>query len=287
VTGSTGPTGADGATGSSGADGAMGATGSDGATGPTGADGATGSTGATGADGATGTTGATGSTGATGDRGTSGATGATGDPGTTGATGSTGATGDTGTTGATGPTGDAGATGATGTAGIDGATGATGATGPTGPIGAGAITGVDVFANGAIPMARASRTSTTGVILPFSVSWQAEDYDTDGMYSLFAPEYMIAPVDGVYAISTSALIDNLGAGSTTILHIRRNAGTVVASSSGIRSSLGGHYLSTSTMMALEAGQFVDVYIESDSSTGLEQLSWDPGFLAMTWLAPLP
>ena len=230
-----------------------------------------GSVGPTGPTGPTGPSGPAGVAGPTGPTGVTGLTGATGPSGAAGTEGAVGATGPIGVTGATGPTGAVGATGPTGV-------GTTGATGPSGAVGATGATGpAGVSIPGLQPTMRLYMTAhqviATGANT--ALSWtDGADSNPQGYFTLATSERIQVNISGHYLVAYLHRWSAIPDGVTVHSEVRKNSaegtgGSRVLLGQTITGSAatGAKFGSTSKVVWLDAGDYLNVYATHSDSVG--------------------
>jgi hypothetical protein len=231
-----------------------------------------------------------------------GPTGPTGPIGATGSTGGVGSTGSVGPTGPTGPTGSAGETGPSGFSGPTGPTGSTGATGPAeGPAGgaltgnypdpllsAGSITGPTLFAPAAIPAARVT-AEPPGTLFPLQddtpIAWLEPVFDYGGLYDIDEFNQLTAPVDGLYSVSASVIVDQWQAETSGGLVLRQGSTELAADAGPALENGMDSAFSATALVELEAGQGVEVWWESTPGGEFAMVGEAASSFSMHWVGP--
>jgi hypothetical protein len=162
--------------------------------------------------------------------------------------------------------------------------GALAGTYPAPTLATGAVTSTASFAPAALPAARVSLTSTApingGNLI---VSWQHEDFDTAALFDAGTPTRLTAPVAGIYQVDVAVLVQGMTAGSGAAVLVSLVGGTAQTGSQAPVLS-GAAYLSTSALVALDAGQALTVAVTTNSG-GTPGVDPSVGFFALHWVAP--
>jgi len=154
----------------------------------------------------------------------------------------------------------------------------------------GAISGDITLSLAAIPAARVKATTPIAIahdtltMLPLD----AEEFDTAALHDPSLSSRLVAPIDGIYAVSGHVSWP-LGAQGSRDLYLTANIGIVfqrLASSSMPGSGVGQTEQSISTIVQLSAGDFVQLEVRQTSgNTEIVQVSDHGPTLTMAWLGP--
>lgn len=153
---------------------------------------------------------------------------------------------------------------------------------------------------GAIPQARVQKTVaqsiTSGVGVFTTLTWEAERYDTAGLFDPAAPDRLTAPIAGVYAIDAGVrwAANVLGSRFAGICINQPTEGAcginnnVAVSQHATNDDPGIGTLrltqqSVSTQLKLNAGDVVQVIVSQNSGGALNVDQWAATNLAMTWV----
>jgi hypothetical protein len=152
---------------------------------------------------------------------------------------------------------------------------------PSPQLAAGAIDSPSLFGAGAVPAAVVRHTSSVAAGAGVhNIEW-TEIADRGGLFDPAAPAVLTAPLDGLYAVTASILLQNVDPGAIADVRLGTE-GSAFASSDGPVSPLGSVALSTAALVPLSAGQEVraSVFLPDPGT-----ISGNPGSFTMHRVSP--
>jgi hypothetical protein len=156
-----------------------------------------------------------------------------------------------------------------------------------GAIGATELAALAVTHPKVAPWPGARATNSPSVAAPATaraLTFAAEDWDTDNMFTLSSPKRLTVVTPGVYALEGHFAVANPATGFTAV--IRRNgtdgstAGLLTAATGCQSGATGEIHASASTHVRLAAADYIELAIYHGGVTTVQQ-----AFLSAAWLAP--
>lgn len=109
------------------------------------------------------------------------------------------------------------------------------------------------------------------------ISHDTEVFDTDGYWSAVNPSRLIAPTDGYYLITAAISFSSASTAGSRRIDIRKNAGGVFASGTGLgavnvrAADNGATLIQLTRTVSLTAGEYVEMWVTQTSGGSLSAL----------------
>jgi hypothetical protein len=154
---------------------------------------------------------------------------------------------------------------------------------PAGPQGKQGLQGPPGPASASvIPAARVERAGGVGAVFGADIPWDAEIFDTQGLFDPGTPTGLTAPASGIYQAIAAVRASGLTANAILDLRLDQGAATLVTQRGEEHGGFGYAYVSVSTLVSLDAGQSIQAVV---TFSGAAPSILAGSSLSLSWVGP--